>query len=85
MFARMKSAYRLAVAVGLAFALFAMPRAHAAWPPPYPDTNVDYSDTNNDGHNGKRFARSFWFSQSKNSRLICSVAHPINGIQSQVM
>jgi len=47
MFARMKSAYRLAVVVGIAFALFVMPRAHAAWPPPYPDTGVDYSDSSN--------------------------------------
>src|SRR4051794_9182010 len=40
----MKRAYLLASIVGIAFALFVMPRAHAAWPPPADDSAVDYSD-----------------------------------------
>jgi hypothetical protein len=43
----MKRAYFFASLVGIAFALFVMPRAHAAWPPPMNDSAIDYSDPAN--------------------------------------
>src|ERR1700744_3585229 len=44
----MKRAHRfLVAAAAIAFALFVMPRAHAAWPPPSNDTGFDYSDPTN--------------------------------------
>ncbi|HEX6839311.1 MAG TPA: hypothetical protein VF334_22190, partial [Polyangia bacterium] len=52
---------RFMVAVGITFALFVMPLAHAAWPPPKDDTGFDYSDpTNWPNDPGYAGAWNFW-------------------------